>query len=58
MSINLKEKITVILDVYVKEELANRVSQFSVIGLRGAIMQAIDDYENEKVKDKDGGQNE
>ena len=50
----LKEKITAILDQFAKEELGNRLSQFSMIALKEMVLNEIkqvEDKGNKKVKE-------
>ncbi len=50
----MKEKITNILDTFAREELGNRLSQFSIMSLRGMILNEIDTYlAEEAAKKKD-----
>ena len=50
----LKEKITAILDQFAKEELGNRLSQFSMIALKEMVLNEIkqvEDKGNKKAKE-------
>ena len=40
----MKEKITTILDQFAKEELGNRLSQFSMIALKEMILNEVKNY--------------
>jgi len=46
----LTKKITTILDQFAKEELGNRLSQFSMIALKEMILNEIKNYEIPKSK--------
>jgi len=47
------EKITQILDQFVKEELGNRLSQFAIIALKELILNEIKEVKDEGNKKKE-----
>jgi len=47
----MKEKITTILDQFAKEELGNRLSQFSMIALKEMILNIIKEKTGETKKE-------
>lgn len=46
------EKVTQILDLFMREEVGNRLSQFAMIALRDMIVNVIKEEEVENVKEE------
>lgn len=53
--LNLKAEVATILDIFAKEELGNRLSQFAMISLKQMILEKIDQYEKQLEEEKGGG---
>lgn len=53
MNEKLIKDVTLILDTFAQEELHNRLSQFSMLSLKSAILNFIMNYKPEEGKEKD-----
>lgn len=49
---SLKAEVSKILDIFAREEMGNRLSQFSMIALKQMILEIIDQYEKQLEEGK------
>lgn len=55
VKIGLRVEVERILDIFAKEELGNRLSQFAMISLKQMILEIIDKYEKQAEKKEQKG---
>jgi len=54
---DLKAEVSRILDIFAREELGNRLSQFSMIALKQMILEKIDQYEKQTNEEQETEKN-
>jgi len=54
---DLKAEISRILDIFAREELGNRLSQFSMIALKQMILEKIDQHEKQTSEERETEKN-